>query len=89
MRLFKRKRPSDIPCRDVVEVVTAYLEGELEDGLRRRFENHLAGCDECTAYVEQMRRTIAITGESIAPEQLPPELREGLRSAFADWAHAH
>ena len=89
MRLFKRKQRPDLPCRDIVEVVTAYLENELEDDLRRRFEYHLTTCDECVAYVEQMRRTIAVAGEALPPEQLPAALRDGLRSAFSDWAHAH
>jgi anti-sigma factor RsiW len=88
MRLFRRKQ-TELPCRDIVEVVTAYLENDLEDGLRRRFEDHLSGCDECAAYVEQMRRTIAITGESIAPQQLAPDLREGLQRAFAGWQRDH
>jgi anti-sigma factor RsiW len=90
MRLFKRKRvPEHLPCRDVVEIVTAYLDDELDDQLRQRLEYHLTLCDPCVEYIEQVRRTIAISGESIPPEQLPPELRDGLRLAFADWAHGH
>ena len=90
MRLFKRKHLPVLPCRDIVEVVTAYLENELDDELRRRFEYHLSTCDECVAYVAKMRRTIAITGKSMAPEEVPPELREDLRRAFADWVqNAH
>ena len=42
-------------CRELVELVTAYLEGALSSGERKRFDAHLAGCDGCTTYVEQMR----------------------------------
>ena len=49
-------------CRELVELVTAYLEGDLSSGERKRFDAHLAGCDGCTTYVEQMRRTIELTG---------------------------
>ena len=40
-----RKPLPDLPCRDIVEVVTAYLENELEDDLRQRFEYHLTTCE--------------------------------------------
>ena len=76
----------EMPCRDLVEVVTAYLEGALDAVDRRRFETHLGECDECVAYVEQIRATIAGTEESgtqVPP--LDPQLREGVRSAFRDW----
>ena len=45
-------------CRELVELVTAYLDGDLSPGERKRFDAHLASCDGCTTYVEQMRRTI-------------------------------
>jgi len=76
----------DLPCRDIVEVVTAYLEGALPEDLHARFEYHLSTCDKCVDYVEQIRRTVAITGEAIEPERLPPELREGVREVFGDWS---
>jgi anti-sigma factor (TIGR02949 family) len=77
----------EMPCRDLVEVVTAYLDGALDDVDRRRFEAHLAECEECVAYVDQIRATIAgaeRSGAQAAP--LPPDLREGVRLAFRDWA---
>ena len=49
-------------CRELVELVTAYLEGDLSSGERKRFDAHLSACDGCTMYVEQMRRTIELTG---------------------------
>jgi anti-sigma factor RsiW len=50
-------------CADVVELVTEYLEGRLPDSERRRVDEHLTECDGCTAYVEQMRTTIAVSGQ--------------------------
>jgi anti-sigma factor RsiW len=78
----------ELPCRDIVEVVTAYLEGYLEEDLHERFEYHLTTCAKCVDYVEQMRRTIDITGHALEPEQLAADIRDGLRSAFADWSRA-
>ena len=71
-------RAPEMPCRDLVEVVTAYLDGALDDVDRRRFEAHLGECDECVAYVEQIRATIAGT-ERVrrAVPPLPPAAARG------------
>ena len=64
-------------CRRVTELITDYLEGTLPEGDRRRFETHLAGCDGCEAYVEQMRATIETLGEidlDGAPDDVVDEL---------------
>jgi len=74
----------ELTCAELVELVTDYLEGRLPDRERRRFDEHLTGCDGCTAYVEQMRTTIAVAGSVPAPE-LPPELQERLLEAFRGW----
>jgi anti-sigma factor RsiW len=74
----------ELTCAEVVELVTDYLEGRLPDGQRRRFDEHLTGCDGCNAYVEQMRATIAVSGHVPAPD-LSPELRERLLEAFRGW----
>ena len=76
----------EMPCRDLVEVVTLYLDGGLDDTDRRRFEQHLAECEDCDAYVEQIRATIAGTERSGARgAPLPAALREDVRRAFRGW----
>lgn len=71
-------------CRELVELVTAYLEGALDAATRRRFEAHLRECDGCTAYVEQLRTTVALTGR-LRAEELDPALRDRLLAAFREW----
>jgi anti-sigma factor RsiW len=71
----------ELTCAEVVELVTDYLEGRLPDRERRRFDEHLTECDGCTAYVEQMRTTIAVSGSVPAPD-LPAELQARLLEAF-------
>jgi anti-sigma factor RsiW len=84
MRLFSRK-PTPIPCREVVEAVTAYLEGTMPAGDRARLQAHLTACDHCNEYVEQIRATIALTG-AIEPQDLSPEAASALSGAFRAWA---
>ena len=75
---------AELTCREIVELVTDYLEGTLPRRQRRAFEAHLAGCDGCTQYVEQMRETIRLTGR-ITEESLDPEQREQILEAFRDF----
>ena len=74
----------DLDCNEIVEVVTAYLEGALKRRDRKAFERHLRKCDGCTNYVEQIRITIEAVGR-VSADDLPQELRENLVAAFRDW----
>jgi len=71
----------DLECRDAVELVTDYLEGALTWRQRRRFERHLRGCPNCSAYLSQMRTMIATLGH-IEPDALSLEAQEDLVDLF-------
>jgi anti-sigma factor RsiW len=71
----------DIVCQQAVELMSDYLDGALPRRQRRRLERHLADCDVCTEYLEQLRATIALTG-SATPEDLDPEVLDGLTDLF-------
>ena len=81
MRLLRRH---DIVCQQAVELVTAYLDGSLSRGDRRRLETHLKSCPNCSAYLEQIRLTIRLAG-SIEPEDLSEEAREDLKNLYRRW----
>ncbi|MFM2078411.1 MAG: hypothetical protein RJA49_2301 [Actinomycetota bacterium] len=71
-------------CNQVVELVTEYLEGAMSAKDRARFEQHLARCPHCTAYVEQTRRTVDVLGK-VAPAPPDEATREALLDAFRDF----
>jgi anti-sigma factor RsiW len=73
-----------LTCQELVELVTAYFEGDLAAPDRARFEEHLVACDGCTNYLEQMRTTIRVTG-MLTPESLSEEASTELLSAFRSW----
>jgi anti-sigma factor RsiW len=52
----------DITCRELVEVVTDFLEGALPAHERDVLERHLAMCTWCVTYLDQMRQTLAVAG---------------------------
>jgi anti-sigma factor RsiW len=72
-----------LTCRELVELVTDYLEGVMPASERERVERHLAACDGCTEYIEQMRLTLRALG-SIPEETISEGARETLLTAFRD-----
>ena len=69
-------------CQQVVELVTAYLEGDLSPEDTRQVEDHLSGCPGCDTYLAQMRATIREVGR-VDAARLPDDVRSGLLSAFS------
>ena len=76
--------PEDLACKELVELVTDYLEGELPEHDRVRLEDHLAKCDGCRSYLEQMRATIELTG-MLTEDQIPAEGKQELLGVFRAW----
>ena len=74
----------DLTCRELVELVTDYLEGALPLVDRRRFEHHLGTCSICPRYVEQLRATIRVLGR-LGEDDLPEPARSALLAAFRTW----
>jgi len=73
-----------LTCKELVELVTDYLEGALSSEDKERFEIHLASCEGCTAYLQQMRRTIQALG-SLEENSLSPQAKENLLRLFRNW----
>ncbi|MFI6317580.1 anti-sigma factor family protein [Nonomuraea sp. NPDC050556] len=69
-------------CAELVELVTAYLDGELAD--RERFEAHLAECEGCERYLDQFRTVASVVGDLVPPPP-DPGVRDRLLAAFRDW----
>jgi anti-sigma factor RsiW len=76
-----------LSCKELVELVTDYLDEVLDETTRARFEAHIDGCDGCTTYVEQMRETIRLVGH-LEETQLSAPARSTLMAAFQDWKSA-
>jgi anti-sigma factor RsiW len=77
----------ELTCAQLVELVTDYLEQRLTVHDTERFEEHVAFCDGCSTYFEQMRATIAATGR-LYEADLPVELQDRLLDAFRGWSAA-
>jgi anti-sigma factor RsiW len=69
----------DIVCQQFVEEVTNYLEGKLSEAEAKWTDEHLAQCDACRAYLEQMRATIAGL-KGLRESDVDPDLRSRILS---------
>jgi anti-sigma factor RsiW len=74
----------EMPCRELVDLVSDYLEDRLSPVDRARFEIHLAECDACRVYLEQFREIIRALGR-LPEESLSPAARDALLTAFRGW----
>jgi anti-sigma factor RsiW len=74
-------------CKELVELVTDYLEGELNAGDKMRFERHLSTCAGCATYLEQMRQAIRMMGH-MHTEALTEQQWQDLLTLFEDWKNS-
>lgn len=82
--LRRRRPPAVLSCRELVDLVTAYLEGTLPPGEHALLEQHLSMCEACTTYVAQMRGTLRALGR-LAPEDVTPAAYAELSAVFTAW----
>lgn len=71
-------------CKELVELITDYLEGALPAADRLRFEQHLDCCPPCRTYVDQIRQTVRAAGK-LSEESIPDDAKALLLRLFNDW----
>ena len=62
-----------ITCRQVISFLLEYLEGSLSADERQKFDEHLAVCDSCAAYLHTYATTIRMEKLAFAEETEVPE----------------
>lgn len=75
---------TELTCKELVELVTDYVEDKLPPAERERFERHLAGCSGCQIYLEQIQQTIGLMGR-LTEETIVPEAKDELLQVFRNW----
>jgi hypothetical protein len=69
--------PAMLRCRDVVDLVLAYLEGTLDPGERQALEAHIADCLSCWRFLQTYRVTVSL-GQQLREDAIPLDVRERL-----------
>ena len=70
-------------CRQVVDKISEYLDGELDPELVRELERHLEHCEDCRVVVDTTRKTVDVFCHT-EPAPLPVDVRERLNQMFAE-----
>jgi hypothetical protein len=70
-----------VRCAELVELVTEWMEGALDDATLASVEEHLVICPPCSEYVAQIRLTTT-SMRDVAAEVPPPAAREELLRLF-------
>lgn len=65
------------PCKDIIDLATEYLEGDMQDKERQDFEKHISGCPPCVIFFRTFQATGPICRRAIA-RKLPPEVQTAL-----------
>ena len=71
-------------CKELVELVTEYLEDALSDLDRARFDEHIALCEMCQVHLEQLRMTIRELG-TISERDIDPAVLAEMQERFRSW----
>jgi len=80
--------PLDLPCREVVELVSEYLGHALTLEQRTQFDAHLETCPPCTTYLEQMKTVLSLAS-SLGKPASSEEVTQELKDLFERWHHEH
>ena len=64
----KGSSPDDLACIDLVNKVTEYLDGNLDEGQRESIERHVEVCDGCRAALDQFQTVIRLVGRLTAAD---------------------
>lgn len=72
-------------CRECVELLTDYLEGNLDQNTKQRLDDHLSACAPCINFVKTFEKSTDIT--KLLREQrvdVPAEVQDRLKSFLKD-----
>ena len=74
-------RSPQLTCRQLVALVTDYLEGALGEPAMRLVDEHLTLCQGCVTYVDQMNVVVAALGQ-LPAERPPAKLDRAIAAAL-------
>lgn len=75
---------AELACREVVELLNGYLDGTLDPATAAAVAEHLAGCEGCENYLDQLRTTVSLLGR-LTEDSLSANARAQLVEAFQNF----
>lgn len=81
--MTEEREVADLRCLQVLEQLSAYLDGELDPGSKTRVDAHLSGCDVCAKFGDEVGRVVRkLKADLASPESLTPGTSARLREAL-------
>ena len=71
-------------CKKHFEIISEYLDGELDDEICHEIKAHLKDCPECQECLDSLKKTIQLCKEA-GKEEIPSDIRERLRLSLPDF----
>jgi anti-sigma factor RsiW len=71
-----------VTCKELLDILHDYLDGELVVEQRQTVELHMTGCKDCTIRIETYRHTVRLARALPKCDKLPPTVEERLRKAL-------
>ena len=71
--------PCGAGCREVFELLSDYVDGELSPETCEALKRHLGACAPCEEFLKTFQKTRSLCRESLM-EEMPDELRSRLRA---------
>ena len=68
-------------CRELLERLSEYLDGELDEAACAEIESHMADCEPCVAFLRSLRHTVAQIG-SLPQPRLPEDVKRACAEAY-------
>jgi len=68
----------EISCLHVWREISNYIDGEIDQELRRRMEEHFKGCEHCTAVLDGTKNVVRLVGDGCTFD-LPADFSERLK----------
>lgn len=69
-------------CRQVFEMLSEYIDGELPAATCEEIEQHIADCPPCIEFVESLRKSVSVY-RSYQPSENPPPLSAQAKQKLA------
>ena len=66
-------------CKEVIQVLTEYLEDDLSAEEKARFEQHMYECRPCLAFLRTYETSSELAINTLRAEGIPDELQERIR----------
>lgn len=70
-------------CKDLLNALNDYIDGEIDPSVCAEFEKHMAGCNPCQIVIDTIKKTITIYKEG-KPYELPLEFKQRLHSVLQE-----